>query len=276
MTTPPTPAGLGRRFVEHDPRSRAFPVRTALAAVPVERKPTVWALPRTFADGPFPLNQGGEGACTGYGLAHELAAGPVVARGVNAAYAERRYQRARQVDAADGHRFPDGATTLAAVKAAKADGLITGYRWAFGIGDVVDTLCTFGPVCLGLSWYDGMYATRPDGLVVRSGPLVGGHFITAIGYDIHPTAGPCVLWLNTWGSSYGVGDGRVGVDGGVGWVPVATLADLLADDGEAVVPADFLAPPDPLPAEPAAPAPGKCGPLAKWIGDLFRRNHRTR
>lgn len=266
---PSTPAGLGRRFVEHDPRSRAFGVRSALGAT-VERKPTVWALP----SGPYPLNQGAEGACTGYGMAHELAAGPVVVRGIDAAYADHRYQRARQVDVADGNRFPDGATTLAAVKAAKADGLITGYRWAFGIGDVVDTLCTVGPVCLGLSWYDGMYATRPDGLVVRSGPLVGGHFITAIGYDIHPTAGPCVLWLNSWGSGYGVGDARAGVRGGIGWVPVATLADLLADDGEAVVPADFLAPPEPV--KPATPPPGKCTPLAKWIGDLFRRNHRTR
>lgn len=238
MTTPEG-RGLGRRFAGHDDRSRAFGVRPALEVVAVERRPTFWPLP-AVGGGPFPLDQGGEGACTGYGMAHELAAGPVQVRGVDGAYALARYRRNQETDRAMGNHFDDGATVLATMRAAKADGVITGYRWAFGVDDVVDTLCTYGPVCLGIDWYDGMYSTGPGGRLNVTGTHVGGHFITLVGYDVHRTWGPCVLALNTWGRYWGVGEARLGVPSGVGWLTLPDLGRLLASQGEAVVPADYL------------------------------------
>lgn len=245
----PRTLGLGRRFTGHDPRSRAFGVRPLLG--PPVRLPTFWSMP----EGVWPLDQGSEGACTGYGIAHELAAGPVVIPDVDDAYARMRYQRNRAVDRELGNDFPDGATVLATMKAAQTDGLISGYRWCFGVDDVVDTVCTVGPVCLGIDWMSGMYDVGPGGRVLVEGALAGGHFITILGYDVHRVWGPCVLWLNTWGASYGVRENRLGVPAGVGWLTLPDLARLLAANGEAVIPADFFAAPEPTPAPTPAPEP---------------------
>ena len=258
--TSPDRTRLGRIFTGHDERSRQYGVRPLL--LPAPRMSTFWPLP----DGPYPLDQGAEGACTGYGIAHELAAGPVIVPGVDNAYALRRYRRNQEMDRAAGNVFPDGATVLATMKAAKADGLITAYRWAFGVDDVIDTLCTVGPVCLGIDWYDGMYETQSDGLVDVTGEKVGGHFITLVGYAIHPRVGPCVLWINSWGRGYGVADERLDVPGGVGWLTVADLGRLLAADGEAVVPADYFPGPVSPPPPPLPPAPAKRWPwMPEWL-----------
>lgn len=234
---------LGRRFAGHDERSRAYGVRPLLATQ-VQRKPTFWQMP----DGPFPLNQQAEGACTAFGTAHELAVGPVQVPGMSESWALALYRRIQATDRAMGNHWDDGASVLATMKTAVADGLISGYRWCFGIGDVLDALMV-SPVCLGIEWRDNMYDTDNDGRVHATGTVVGGHFITLVAYDEHPDYGPVVGWLNSWGPTYGIPDSRIGVPGGVGWITVDDLADLLARDGEAVVPADHLAPqptPDPV------------------------------
>lgn len=235
MTSPVT-YGLGRVFAGYDEQSRAYSVRTLLPH-PVERVPKVWKMPI----GPFPLDQGNEGACSGFGLAHELACGPVVVHGVNNGYARHLYRRNREFDRRMGNYFPSGATVLATMKAAKADKRITGYRWCFGVDDVLDTVCSVGPVCLGIEWRTPMYTTAPDGLVTVTGDTVGGHFIAGVGYDVHPEHGECVLVLNSWGRAWGVPDTRVHVTGGVGWLPVHSLDELLRANGEAVAPADWFA-----------------------------------
>lgn len=237
---------LGRQFAGHDDRSRAYGVRPLLAGA--ERKPTFWKMPA----GAWPLDQKAEGACTAFGTAHELAVGPVQVPGMSNAWALSLYRRIQATDRAMGNNWPDGASVLAAMKTAKAEGLISGYRWAFGVGDVVDSLMA-APVCLGIEWRGGMYETLPGGRVSITGDVVGGHFITCVAYDVHPQWGPVVGWLNSWGPGYGVPDARIGVPGGVGWITVADLAALLARDGEAVVPADFLPPPAPAPQPVAEP-----------------------
>lgn len=246
MTSPlPGDGRLGRRFAGHDPQSRNYGVRELLPRTAVVRKPTFWPLP----DGSFPLDQIREGSCEAHGFAQELAAGPVMIPGMTNEWARAYYQRIRATDRAMGNNFPDGATTLANMKTAKADNLITGYRWAFGVDDVVDTLCSVGPVCFGIDWLSGMYETVSGGRVNVGGQLVGGHFITALAYDVHPTWGPCILWLNSWGTSYGVPEPRLNARAGIGWLTLADLGSLLSRDGEAVVPADYFVAPQPLPVE---------------------------
>lgn len=236
MTSPVGDGRLGRHFVGHDPLSRNFGVRELLPAV--VRKPTFWGLP----DGPFPLDQGPDGACTGFGMAQELAAGPVMFPNIDNAYGRARYRRNQEEDRAMGNNFPDGATVLATMKAAKADALITEYRWCFGVDDCVDTLCSTGPVCLGIDWLNNMFTTSPEGRVDVSGPVAGGHFIDLLAYDVHPMWGPAVAWVNSWGFSYGVAEPRLNLHKGIGWLTLPDLATLLARDGEAVVPADYFIP----------------------------------
>ena len=114
-------------------------------------------------------------------------------------------------------------------------GRITGYRWAFGIDDVIDTLVSTGPVVLGIPWYDSMYQTRSSGLIDVSGKVVGGHCILACGYNPKKRflreglkAFEVIKLRNSWGPSFGIG--------GDGWIKVEDLAALLKDQGEACVP----------------------------------------
>jgi len=109
--------------------------------------------------------------------------------------------------------------------------LITGYRWAFGINDVIDTLIVKGPVVLGINWHEDMYETQPDGLVTVGGRLVGGHAILAHGFwPGHPQHGDVIVWTNSWGPSYG--------RNGTGYIRVADLDRLLQNNGEACVATD--------------------------------------
>lgn len=233
---------LGRRFVGHDERSRAYGIASALPST-VGRRPTFWAFPRGTS---APWDQQAEGACSAFSLAHELAAGPVQVSGLSAAWAHRFYRATQATDLAMGNDFTadgGGATMLAAAKTGKAQGVITGYRWAFGADQVVSALVNVGPVWLGIPWMSGSFETQSDGLIPVTGDVAGGHAICAVGYDEHRVHGPVVALVNSWGPSWGVADSRLNLRGGVGYMRVADLAILLAQDGEAVIAADYLKPP---------------------------------
>ena len=222
------------RIPHFDERSRSYGVRELLPRR-VERRQRLWALPAGY-----PLDQKSEGACIGHGYCGELAADPIVVPGADQAYAFRLYELARAEDRKMGNNWPEGASMLAGAKALKNAGKISGYRWAFGIDDVLDTLSAIGPVVLGINWLDGMYQTRNDGLVEVTGPIVGGHCILANGYwPAHPKFGDVVVWTNSWGRSYGLN--------GVGFIRVPDLAGLLEDQGEAAIVVDVA------PAQPSPP-----------------------
>lgn len=220
-----TPA-LGR-IAHFDDRSREYGIRPLLARRPVPRRRTVWALPDNF-----PLNQGEEGACVGFGWSAELASEPIM-YATTTEYAFKYYRWAQAEDRRMGNHFSEGASVLAGARVARGIGMVGTYRWAFGLDDVIDTLVQKGPVVLGVNWYEGMYSTDDDGGVEISGRLVGGHCITAIGYEPeHPKFGPCVRWVNSWGPDYGVN--------GIGFIRVEDLGRLLREDGEACIATDIL------------------------------------
>jgi hypothetical protein len=217
-----------------DERSRGFPVRALLPREVVRRK-TIWELPNNF-----PLDQGEEGACVGFGFSGELAAAPVVIPTDNQ-FAFDLYARAQAEDQKMGNVWDEGASMLAGAKACKLAGHVSSYRWAFGVDDVIDTLCAVGPVVIGIDWYSGMYDTTTDGLVQVFGDVVGGHCILLTGFwPAHPAWGDVVLWENSWGLSYGV-NGR-------GFIRVADLQRLLSAQGEACVLVDVSRVPVPPPA----------------------------
>jgi hypothetical protein len=232
----PRPDVILDRRPHHDPRSLGFPIRPLLAAIPTDR-----GRRRIWTPGPL-LDQGREGACVGFGLAGELGATPVVDQVTNA-FALDLYARAQTVDRAEGRDYgPDGgATVLAGIKAAQQLGLVASYRWCGVAGvpvieDVIDAVIRHSPVVLGIRWLDGMYETRPDGLVEVSGPEVGGHCLYVHGWwPAHPQLGDVLVWQNSWGPAYGEVDVSTGHGTGRGFIRPADLEQLLATDGDAVV-----------------------------------------
>lgn len=210
----------------------------------------MWKIPR-----PLPLNQGAEGACVGFGWSGQLSVGPIFNK-TNNAYAKDYYTWARAIDKLAGNVFAEGASVLAGAKVAKNRGLISGYRWAFGINDVIDTIIAKGPVVLGIPWYDSMYGTLNDGRIEVNGPQVGGHCILAVGYYPNHLAwgGNWIALLNSWGRTYGVN--------GIGWVRDSDLSMLLQNDGEAVI-ADEIDPHEPK---------GRIGRAMDSVKSVFRND----
>lgn len=225
--TPPFQRPVLDRRVAFDERSRNHPIRPFLGAR-VLRKTTLHQIPY-----PLPLNQGAEGACVGFGWTGQMAVGPIFNKGSNT-YARAYYMAARAVDRAAGRYWPEGASVLAGAHVARQRGLISGYKWAFGIDDVIDTLCVKGPVVLGVNWYESMYDTDLAGKVQINGAHVGGHCILATGFiQNHPQwGGDWIQWVNSWGPNYGVR--------GVGYISVADLKMLLGQDGEACIANEVL------------------------------------
>lgn len=214
----------------HDPGSRRFPIREVVGTPGIR--------PRSWDVGTC-LDQGSEGACVGFGWTGELLASPMPCHADEATgntYALRTYRRAKQIDQWIGEDY-SGTSVLAGAKAIREAGYMDGFRWAFGIDDVRDTVIAYGPVVIGVPWLEGMYETRPSGLVEVSGNVVGGHCLLVYGY--HPSARirgedysarfNIFRWRNSWGAGYGV-DGN-------GYIRYEDLRDLLAGTGEACVPA---------------------------------------
>ena len=206
------------RIPVFDERSRDFPIRAML------RNPR----PRSaFWPCTAHLDQGREGACVGFGLAHNLACLPDPSP-VTACFArERIYWPAQRIDAYPGGSYPGarptmhGTSLLAGLKVLKSIGACSGYRWAFGLGDLVYGMQT-GPAVLGLTWYEGMLVPDAAGVIHPTGAAIGGHCILCHG--VQWKAGRLIL-RNSWGPSWG--------DHGDCYLPFAHARKLLDESGEA-------------------------------------------
>lgn len=204
------------RRVEFDQRSRSFPIR-ALIGRP-DRRTRRWRLLER-------LDQGAEGACVGYGWAHELAALPVKVKQTNED-ARAIYQRAQQLDQWPGEDY-EGTSVLAGAKAVGEQGHMPEYRWAFGVDDVLDTLAAYGPVVIGVDWHEGMFDTDERGYIEPTGRVLGGHCVCLRGV-VRERGEWAALGRNSWGRGWGIaGDFKLAAPG---------LAALLEADGDACVP----------------------------------------
>lgn len=242
------------RHVEHDSRSRSYrvPRRTGpLVSVRHERRIPV-------------LDQGSLGSCVGNamegiagtapcyaGIPADLPARPSATdAGLDEEQAVELYAAATQLDSFPGS-YPGqdtGTSGLAGAKAAKAAGLLAGYRHVFSLDDLLTALQTV-PVALGSNWYDSMFEPDADGLVTIGGQasVAGGHEYAADGLDVDRQL---VLCVNSWGPQWGL-SGRFAL----GW---ATLERLLAEQGDGIVPVPLDQPapiPDPEPEPAPQPAP---------------------
>jgi len=178
-----------------------------------------------------PLDQGREGACVGFSCAGELAAKPASYEVTNET-ALKIYRAAQGVDRSEGRNYDSGATVLAGMKACHRAKYFSKYGWCFGIDDTINWIVRRGPVVLGINWYEGMYQTTNNGLILIDGPIAGGHAIMANGFwPAHPQFGDVLVLTNSWGRDWGI-NGR-------GYLPVENASRLLKEDGEVAAPVDF-------------------------------------
>lgn len=206
MTAPLTTHTFDRH---PSPRSKShrYTVRQAGVARAVPRTETHWRLTPDF-----PLDQGSEGACVGFGLSAELSADPVMLP-TGTPFAQRLYELARDEDHAMGLDYPEGATVLGGLRAAQKLGQIQGYAWATTSDELCDAVVQHGSAVLGTAWKSGMDRLTRDALARVTGYVRGGHCYTIIGYI--PRFGitdpftkrtryyEVYELINSWGPEYG-------------------------------------------------------------------------
>jgi len=204
-----------------DKRSRKYSVKALLTDL--EPRTKIWECG-------IWLDQGQEGACTGFSVCHEAAAAPVEVQDIINETAFDVYKRAKQIDKWPGEDY-EGSSVLAAIKVGKERGWYEEYRWAFSIEDLVLSVSNLGPAVLGISWHEGMRTPDNTGYIHPTGKKLGGHAILCLGYDLGKDS---FLLHNSWGKNWGT-SGRC-------WIKKDDLAKLLKKKGEACIPTKRLLP----------------------------------
>lgn len=205
---------------------------------------------RSYAWAYVQLDQGAEGACTGFSATMEAAARPKPVFGdpkrqapVVAALedqARRVYYRARQLDVWPGEDY-EGSSVDGACLAGRELGWWDAWVWATGSGEamarqVMQAIATKGPVMVGSYWRRGMRADA-NGFMTYTGDKLGGHAYmysrvrmparrprTAQARLFAELAPNGAVWTpNSWGGA------------GQGWMRFEDLAASLADGGDAAL-----------------------------------------
>jgi hypothetical protein len=209
------------RLVNFDSRSKQYPIR-GFTPVKKERSFT-WKCDTH-------LDQGEEGACVGFGITHELMARPAAVPYLDNRYAHTQiYWPAQTIDPWEGGSYPDaspfyeGTSTLAGVKIAQSYGWFDGYRWAFGLTDLILGVGYNGPAVIGVMWYEGMVNADAIGYIHATGKTVGGHCLLCKAVDVKKQR---FTLHNSWGIGWGMnGDCYISFD---------DMQKLLYEEGEAV------------------------------------------
>jgi hypothetical protein len=212
------------RIVEFDERSRAFPI--IMGNAPRVRPQTkMW----TFRG--RKLNQGVEGACTGFAAAHALVCEPppIVGGANDAKFArETLYWQAQRDDPWPGGAYPgavahyEGTSMLAIYKTLVKLDLIQSYRHAFGEEDLLQGVMRHGPALVGTNWYSAMHMPGRNAVLKVAGRVVGGHAYVVRGYDNRMQS---YRIINSWGAQWG--------QSGEAWISRKDMARLLRESGEA-------------------------------------------
>jgi Papain family cysteine protease len=227
------------RVYEHDERSlRDYPIRKLALDPPMTKSwdVDVW------------LDQGNDGACVGFGFAHELNAYPDRIP-CDTSCAFDIYHTSQRIDDWPGEDY-EGTSVLAGAKTLTSDGYYTNYFWAETEEDMARAVSHTGPVVIGIDWYNGMFDPDADGFIHPTGGVAGGHCILVKGIDVE---GGYYILHNSWGRSWG--------DNGTAKLSRTDMDYLLRNWGEVCLPvrASIVDPaPDPIEPTPIDPV-GKCG-----------------
>lgn len=171
------------------------------------------------------LDQGQEGACTGFGEEHVQALSPYPQQTSNE-IAREVYHGARREDEWEGEDY-EGSSVNGAMRAARTMGRISAWRWAKTLPEARHGTSYHGAGELGVWWYTGQFDTDTEGFIHVTGQKEGGHALAYAGYQ--PWRGTRRYRLeNSWGTSWG--------DNGGCWLVEEDFMQLLSDDGELAFP----------------------------------------
>lgn len=202
-----------------DRRSEAF----LFSAVPMCS--TLTARPSILRTKSEWLNQGQEGACTGFGEEHARALSPYPQATSNQ-MARDVYYLARRQDEWEGEDY-EGSSVNGAMKAARLMGLIKEWKWAKTTAEARHGVSYHGAGELGVWWWTGMFDTDERGFIHPTGYKEGGHALAYAGYRI--IDGQVAHRLeNSWGPDWG--------DNGGAWITEFNFNMLLTDHGELAFP----------------------------------------
>lgn len=143
------------------------------------------------------LNQGREGACTGFGAAHVLSSGlyPWL---VTEDVARSVYYGAQRHDQWVGESYV-GSSVHGAMDFMKKEGIISGYLWAETLEELIRAV-NRGPVEMGTNVYTGWFSPDSEGNIKNTGIVEGGHAYALGGVNLKTYRGE--IW-QSWGTSHG-------------------------------------------------------------------------
>lgn len=224
---PDTPFPLGRRGINHDPRSRNF------AFTAPEPRPIVdvaWRRRVPVYDQGADLKYKGTtyrglGCCVPSAGCGALSTYPHKHRFQSMKTVLSAYDEVTAIDPFDGDFPPDdpGSDGLSFAKVALRRGWVSRYEHVFSWDAFLQAMMV-GPVIVGTYWLGDMFHPDADGRVHRSGYVAGGHEYECYGVDV---ANRRVWFFNSWSESWSV-KGRF-------YMTWPDFGDLLADQGDATV-----------------------------------------
>jgi hypothetical protein len=258
------------RVAETDARSDAYRMRLLWNGATPDINTKVWDL-NTW------LDQGREGACVGFGFSHEAAAAPEKVTGITNETARQWYFDAQRDDYWAGGAYPgaspvyEGTSTLAGAKVGVRYGHYTSYLWAKTEDEIARTVSNFGPVAIGVNWYEGMMDPDARGILWPAGDMVGGHCTLIIGI-IMPNQPLPSDWDYLTPEEIGTGLYVIHNSWGLGWglngralIARENIDRLLHEDGDACVLTRTHIDPEPVKPEPVLT---QCGFFTKFINWL--------
>jgi C1A family cysteine protease len=167
----------------------------------------------------------------GFGFAHELLAAPQQVQADVTLARETIYWAAQQRDPYPGGAYPgadpfmEGTSVVSASDVMRELGYYTAVHWALTFADLIAALGHYGPVVIGVDWYEGMSMPDADGFIRPTGLIRGGHCVCLVGIQFNsvyiPEIDHAKSWVivhNSWGPDWG--------DGGRAKLSLADLAVL--------------------------------------------------
>lgn len=171
------------------------------------------------------LDQGQEGACTGFGLAHCLGIGyrPWQVRDTDAFLL---YKWARENDEWAGENY-EGSSVQGAMDGARKHGVINGYWHIETPDEFIAAVGRYGAVECGTYWKSGMWRPDPKNIVHNTGGSEGGHAYSVGAVNL---GAKLARIDNSWGRN------KWGVNGSA-WIALDELFSLIFDEGgECILP----------------------------------------
>lgn len=198
-----------------DPRALTYKVSRQVAALKARNR--VWKRDTW-------LDQGREGACTGFAGGHAMATTPRRHKPqITDADGRSFYKGAQDNDEWPGNNY-EGSSVTGLMKYLKSIGLVKRYWWCTTLEEIVHAVGFIGPVVIGVNWYSGMWNTDAAGLIHKAGSRVGGHALVIGGVDV---VNRRFLLFNSWGKDWGVNGGA--------WISFDDMQSLLDEGGEFAV-----------------------------------------